>query len=38
MPSAPPITPGQKPEFEQNAKSYAQRLDLLRGANLARLD
>ena len=38
MPSAPPITPGQKPEFEQNAKSYAQRLDLLRGTNLARLD
>jgi murein DD-endopeptidase MepM/ murein hydrolase activator NlpD len=38
MPSAPPITPGQKLEFEQNAKSYAQRLDLLRGANLARLD
>lgn len=38
MPSAPPITPEQKPEFEQNAKSYAQRLDLLRGASLARLD
>ena len=38
MPAAPPITPEQKPEFEQNAKSYAQRLDLLRGTNLARLD
>lgn len=38
MPSAPPITPEQKPKFEQAAKSYAQRLDLLRGTNLARLD
>lgn len=38
MPSAPPITPEQKPKFEQDAKSFAQRLDLLRGANLARLD
>lgn len=38
MPSAPPITPEQKPKFEQVAKSYAQRLDLLRGTSLARLD
>lgn len=38
IPTAPPITPGQKPQFDQSAKSYAQRLDMLRGANLARLD
>jgi murein DD-endopeptidase MepM/ murein hydrolase activator NlpD len=38
MPEAPPITLEQKPKFEQNAKLYAQRLDLLRGINLASLD
>lgn len=38
MPSALPITPEQKTEFGQIAKSYAQRLGLLRGTNLARLD
>jgi len=38
MPAAPPITPEQKPKFEQIAKPFAQRLDLLRSTNLARLD
>ena len=38
MPAAPPITPEQKPKFEQSAKQYAERLDLLRTTNLARLD
>ena len=38
MPAAPPITPEQKPKFEQAAKPFAQRLELLRGTNLARLD
>jgi murein DD-endopeptidase MepM/ murein hydrolase activator NlpD len=38
MPLAPPITPAQKPGFEQTAKLYAQRLDLLHGTNVARLD
>jgi len=38
MPEAPRITPAQKPKFEQNTKLYAQRLDLLRGTNLASLD
>ena len=38
MPEAPPITLAQKPKFEQYTKRYAQRLDLLRGTNLASLD
>ena len=38
MPEAPPITLEQKPKFEQNTRPYAQRLDLLRGTNLASLD
>ena len=38
MPAAPPITPEQKPRFDQIAKTYAQRLELLRSPNLARLD
>jgi murein DD-endopeptidase MepM/ murein hydrolase activator NlpD len=38
MPAAPPITPEQRPKFEQSAKLYAERLDLLRTTNLARLD
>jgi murein DD-endopeptidase MepM/ murein hydrolase activator NlpD len=38
MPAAPPITPEQKPKFEQSAKLYTERLDLLRTTNLARLD
>ncbi len=38
MPEAPPITLEQKPKFEQDTKLYAQRLDLLRGTNLASLD
>jgi murein DD-endopeptidase MepM/ murein hydrolase activator NlpD len=38
MPSAPPITPEQKPAFEASARPMAQRLGLLRGTNLARLD
>jgi murein DD-endopeptidase MepM/ murein hydrolase activator NlpD len=38
MPAAPPITPEQKPKFEQAAQPYAQRLALLRTTNLARLD
>ena len=38
MPAAPPITPEQRPAFQRNAKPHVQRLDLLRGTNLARLD
>ncbi len=38
MPAAPPITLEQKPKFEQNTSLYVQRLDLLRGTNLASLD
>ncbi|MEK7877119.1 MAG: peptidoglycan DD-metalloendopeptidase family protein [Pseudomonadota bacterium] len=38
MPEAPPITLEQKPKFEQDTKLYAQRLELLRGINLASLD
>ena len=38
MPAAPPITPAQKPKFDAAAKLYAERLDLLRTTNLARLD
>ena len=38
MPAAPPITPEQRPRFEQSARLYAERLDLLRTTNLARLD
>jgi hypothetical protein len=38
MPAAPPITPEQKPRFDQMAKTYAQRLELLRSTNIARLD
>ena len=38
MPEAPPITLEQKPKFEQNTGLYVQRLDLLRGTNLASLD
>ncbi len=38
MPAAPPITAEQRPRFEQSAKLYAERLDLLRTTNLARLD
>jgi murein DD-endopeptidase MepM/ murein hydrolase activator NlpD len=38
MPAAPPITPEQKPKFEQAAKLYAERLELLRTTTLARLD
>jgi len=38
MPEAPPITLEQKPKFEQSTKLYAQRLELLRGTNLASLD
>lgn len=38
MPSAPPITPELKPRFEQTARQYVGRLDLLRTTNLARLD
>jgi murein DD-endopeptidase MepM/ murein hydrolase activator NlpD len=38
MPAAPPITPEQKPKFEQAAKLYAARLELLRTTTLARLD
>ena len=38
MPEAPPITLEQKPKFEQDTRRYAQRLDLLRGINLASLD
>ena len=38
IPAAPPITSEQKPKFEQNTRQYAQRLDLLRGTNLASLD
>ncbi len=38
MPAAPPITPEQKPKFEQDTQPYAQRLELLRTTNLARLD
>ena len=38
MPEAPPITLEQKPKFVKNTKLYAQRLDLLRGINLAGLD
>ena len=38
IPAAPPITPEQKPKFEQATQPYAQRLALLRSTNLARLD
>ena len=38
MPSAPPITADQKPAFEAVAQLMAQRLALLRGTNIARLD
>ena len=38
MPAALPISPELKPKFEQTAKSYGERLDLLRTTNLARLD
>jgi murein DD-endopeptidase MepM/ murein hydrolase activator NlpD len=38
MPAAPPITLEQKPKFEQIARPLAQRLELLRSTNLARLD
>ena len=38
MPAAPPITPDQKPRFAQTAGLYAERLELLRTTNLARLD
>jgi murein DD-endopeptidase MepM/ murein hydrolase activator NlpD len=38
MPAAPHILPEQKPEFDQAAKRYADRFQLLRTTNLARLD
>jgi murein DD-endopeptidase MepM/ murein hydrolase activator NlpD len=38
LPSAPPIQAEQKPAFEQATSPLAQRLLLLRGTNLARLD
>ena len=38
MPAAPPITPDLKPRFAQNTRLYAERLELLRTTNLARLD
>jgi len=38
MPSAPPITPDQKPVFDGVAQPMAQRLALLRGINTARLE
>jgi murein DD-endopeptidase MepM/ murein hydrolase activator NlpD len=38
LPSAPPITPEQKATFDVAAAPLAQRLDLLRGTQLARLD
>jgi murein DD-endopeptidase MepM/ murein hydrolase activator NlpD len=38
MPSAPPITTVQKPEFEAATQPLAQRLTLLRGINTARFD
>ena len=38
MPAALPISPEMKPKFEQTAKLYTERLDLLRTTNLARLD
>ena len=38
MPAAPPITPEHKPRFAQSTRLYAERLDLLRTTNLARLD
>ena len=38
MPAALPISPEMKPKFEQTAKLYTERLNLLRTTNLARLD
>ena len=38
MPAAPPITPEHKPRFAQSTRLYAERLELLRTTNLARLD
>ncbi len=38
MPAAMPISPELKPKFEQTAKLYSDRLNLLRTTNLARLD
>ena len=38
MAAALPITPEQKPKFTQTTRLYAERLQLLRTTNLARLD
>ncbi|MDB5810349.1 MAG: peptidase [Betaproteobacteria bacterium] len=38
MPAALPITPELKPKFDQTAKVFVERLNLLRTTNLARLD
>jgi murein DD-endopeptidase MepM/ murein hydrolase activator NlpD len=38
MPAATPISPETKPKFDQTARLYTERLDLLRTTNLARLD
>ena len=38
LPSAPPIDAAQKPAFDAGTASLTQRLQLLRGTNLARLD
>jgi murein DD-endopeptidase MepM/ murein hydrolase activator NlpD len=38
LPEAPPIVPGQKAAFDAAVAPLAQRLDLLRGTQLARLD
>jgi murein DD-endopeptidase MepM/ murein hydrolase activator NlpD len=38
MPSAPPITPEQKPAFEAATQPLAQRIAMQRGINTARLD
>ena len=38
MPAAPPITSDLKARFAQNTRLYAERLELLRTTNLARLE
>lgn len=38
MPAALPISPEMKPKFDQTARLYSERLELLRTTNLARLD
>jgi hypothetical protein len=38
MPTAPPISAGERAVFNAHAAPLTQRLEMLRGVNLARLD